>query len=128
MIRLAKSLADEYGVTPVCEFRTGNFFEFQSREKFDIALAIGVFDYVENAIPLLQKIRSLARTKIITSFPSYSVIRTPIRKFRYKLKRCPVYFYTREKIENLARQMGFDNFEIIKIKGAGMDFFLRVDL
>jgi hypothetical protein len=45
----------------------------------------------------------------------------PLRKIRYVLKKCPVYFYTTRRIEELASQAGFSSVEITKIPGAGMD-------
>ena len=60
---------------------------------------------------------------MIASFPSISWYRTPIRKVRYVIKRCPVYFYRREQIEQLGKAAGFAQTDISKIDGAGQDYF-----
>ena len=58
--------------------------------------------------------------------PSRSPIRTPIRKVRYWLKRCPLYFYERDQIADLVRGLG--EVSIIKIPGQGMDYFVSVQV
>jgi len=128
MIRLAEAIALDQDVNNICEFNVGDLFEYQPQERFDLVLSIGVFDYIESPLSLLEKMRSLSRGKLIATFPSYHSIRTPIRKVRYKLKRCPVYFYNRESIETLFNQAGLSQFEVIKIRGPGMDFFVQADV
>lgn len=128
MIRLADAIALDQDVNNICEFNVGDLFEYQPQERFDLVLSIGVFDYTENPLSLLEKMQSLSRGKLIATFPSYSAIRTPIRKVRYKLKRCPVYFYTHDRIQALFDQAGLSQFEVIKIKGTGMDFFVHADV
>ena len=100
----------------------GDFMAFEPSEPFDLVVAMGFFDYVEDPEPVLAKMRSLARHSVIASFPSISFYRTPIRKVRYAIKRCPVYFYERERVEQLARDVGFPRFVVNKVHGAGMDY------
>jgi hypothetical protein len=38
------------------------------------------------------------------------------------LKRCPVFFFRRERLFELSRQAGFAECEVTKIKGSGMDY------
>ena len=95
--------------------------EINFNRHFDIALAIGVFDYISRPRPFLEKMRSVAKEGLIMSFPSKSPIRTPIRKARYWWKRCPVYFYDRRMIETLVAGLG--RYRILKIPGQGMDYF-----
>jgi len=111
--RLGKSL----------EFFCYDFEGFETDETFDGVIAMGFFDYVRDPLPVLEKMRKLVRHSVAASFPSVSFYRTPIRKTRYLFKRCPVYFYTREKILSLSKAAGFTKVEVHKIKGSGMDYF-----
>lgn len=101
-----------------------DFMEFQIKETFDVVLAMGFFDYIKDPVPILKKMKTLSNHSVIASFPSISIYRTPIRKIRYYFKRCPVYFYTHNKIASFCSKAGFSNNEIIKIKGSGMDYFV----
>ena len=60
------------------------------------------------------------------SFPSKHWLRTPLRKYRYALRNCPVYFYDEPQVRSLAQQTGFGKIEIYKIPGAGMDYHVSL--
>ena len=62
---------------------------------------MGVMDYVNNTVVFLSELKPLFTKSIAISFPSFHWFRTPIRKIRYKLRNCPVYFYDKEKITSL---------------------------
>jgi ubiquinone/menaquinone biosynthesis C-methylase UbiE len=126
MVRIAKQNADFQGVGEYCHFMVGDFFKMGFDRKFDISLAIGVFDYVDQPGVFLEKMRAVTKEWLILSFPSQSLLRTPIRKFRYWWKDCPVYFYDRSTIGNLVQGMG--QARVTKIPGQGMDFFVAIQL
>jgi 2-polyprenyl-3-methyl-5-hydroxy-6-metoxy-1,4-benzoquinol methylase len=123
MISLAKELAaKDHSGAP--QFVCCDFMDFKSSETFQLVLAMGLFDYVKDPIPVLSRMASLASHSVVASFPSISWYRTPIRRIRYFLKRCPVYFYRREQIEAYGKALGFARTEIQKIEGAGQDYFV----
>jgi len=123
MINLAVRHTSQHGGEgQEIELLCSDFAAFRTTEIFDVAVAMGFFDYVSDPVVLLRRMKELARHSVIASFPSISFYRTPIRKVRYYFKKCPVYFYRREDIASLARDAGFASCEITKIKGAGMDY------
>lgn len=99
-----------------------NFDDFATDEKFDVVVAMGFFDYQVDPVSVLSKMRRLARHSVIASFPSRHWFRTPFRRVRYRLKRCPVYFYGHEQIAEIAEQAGYAYIETTKLPGAGMDY------
>ncbi len=125
MVTLAQQHAAEHGVEDRCTFITRDFSHVDFAQRFDICVAIGVLDYVAQPRLFLEKMRSLASERLVMSFPSKSPIRTPIRKARYWLKRCPVYFYDRAAIERLVSGLG--QYQVTKIAGQGMDYFVSVE-
>ncbi len=104
-----------------------DFMDQDFEISFGVSVAMGVLDYIAEPVGFLTKMKNLTSQSVLISFPSLSVWRTPIRKLRYAYKRCPVYFYTRKKIEVLARHCGFKSCEIIKIKGSGMDYWVKYE-
>jgi 2-polyprenyl-3-methyl-5-hydroxy-6-metoxy-1,4-benzoquinol methylase len=125
MIALARSrVAREWHSDSIFEFVRGDFMQFKSNETFQLVLAMGVFDYVRDPLPVLQRMGSLATHTVIASFPSISWYRTPIPKIRYLFKRCPVYFYQRSEIEAFGEMLGFAQTDVHKIEGAGQDYFV----
>jgi len=125
MINLAKKCTKQIeGTHTSLKFICADFLNFQTEETFDAILAMGFFDYVNSPVSVLKKMRALSNHSVIASFPSISFYRTPIRKIRYYFKHCPLYFYKPEQIRLFSEQAGFSRFEITKIKGAGMDYFV----
>lgn len=95
-----------------CDFLT----DFGTKEKFDITLAMGVFDYLKDPAPFLKKMKEVTRGKMLLSFPAKYAIQAPIRKVWLATKDCPVYYYTRAGIRNICASAGITNYEIIPIK------------
>lgn len=96
-------------------------------EPHDVAIVMGVMDYVEDAATFLRELRPLVKQTAAISFPSRHWLRTPIRKVRYKLRRCPLYFYDSDSIERLARGAGWSKVAIKKIEGAGLDYHVCLE-
>jgi hypothetical protein len=83
---------------------------------------MGVMDYVSNPAHFLGSLLPIVRESAVLSFSSRHWFRTPIRKVRYKVRRCPVYFYDEDQIRRLSIEAGFRDVRIRKIPGAGMDY------
>jgi hypothetical protein len=65
-----------------------------------------VFDYIEDARAFLRSAAALADGLVIATFPRAGTLRAGVRRVRLALKRCPVYFYSPELIEDMARGAG----------------------
>jgi 2-polyprenyl-3-methyl-5-hydroxy-6-metoxy-1,4-benzoquinol methylase len=125
MLRLAREEAARRSVDKVCEFRQTDFSEAAFDESFDVAIAMGVFDYLPTPAPFLQKMASVTRGKVIASFPGHSIVREPARRLRYKLtRRGSVHFYDRKDIEALASSAGFQTYDIVRMNSSGGGFIL----
>jgi SAM-dependent methyltransferase len=115
MIQICKERAQKEGLTDRTRFFQGNPLGFHLAEKVDVTVGIGLFDYIGDPLPLLARMRDVTKGKTIVTFPRTGTWRAPIRKLRLTLKRCPVYFYSRERIDELLRRAGFKGYEITKI-------------
>lgn len=124
MLKLALGLAKEYNVDTQCEFIQGDFLEYDFSKKFNISLAVGVFDYFKEPVPFLSKIRQIASEKAIFSFPKRWHIATPLRKIRLTLLGCPVTFYTAKQIQRLLSEAGFKKYVL---KDLGRDYLVIAD-
>lgn len=94
-----------------CDFMN----DFSEDEHFDISIALGVTDYIENSAPLLKKMKAVSTDRMIVSFPSRYTFQMPIRKAWLRTKHCPVYFYTEKDVRSIFRSIGADSLEIIKV-------------
>ena len=89
-----------------------DFMRWDADEEFDLVIAMGYFDYQSDPARHLRKMATLARRSVIASFPRRHLIRTPIRRLRYLLKRCPVHFFNAQQIAALGGEAGFASWDV----------------
>ncbi len=123
MLELAQEYAAANGVADRCEFLQGDFTSQPLTETFDVAIAIGVFDYQAEPAEFMRRMAERCRGRVIASFPGRSAVRMPLRKFRYWLGDCPVLFYTEQQVRDIGRRAGL-SVEIIPIHSSGTGFML----
>jgi SAM-dependent methyltransferase len=124
MIELAEALAAKQGVAALTTFRAIDSLQWatESSENFDLSIAMGVFDYVEDPVPLLQAMASHTTREIVVSFPKLADPWVPIRWVKFKLARCPLFLYRRADVEGFARQAGLTGVSVVPFR---RDFLLR---
>ena len=93
MLTMARERAAWEGVADRVTFLSGDFTEFadEHHDEFDAAFAMGVLDYVEDAAGFMRHMAATAR-HVIASFPRPTMVRGPLRKWRYARRNCPVHF------------------------------------
>ena len=119
MLELAREYARMAGVVEQCEFIQADFLDYPFRETFDVVVALGVFDYVADPVRALKRMTELSNDKVVASFPGVSPIRAPLRKLRYALRGCPVYFYTGTRLRQICHEAGLAKFRIDKLASSG---------
>ena len=85
--------------------------------RYDVAVALGVFDYVERPDLLIRKM-ARAAPHVVGSFPSPG-LRLGLRKLRYGARGVRVHGYRREDLVDLARSNGLGVVELIPLGRAG---------
>jgi 2-polyprenyl-3-methyl-5-hydroxy-6-metoxy-1,4-benzoquinol methylase len=117
MIEIADRLANEAGVGDRCEFVVGGFPEAIGMDEgpFDACTGNGFFDYVENPVPIITRMRELTKGKLIMSFPKAVEWRVPIRRLRFWLKGTPLFLYNEERTRDILTRSGVTNFELIHL-------------
>jgi 2-polyprenyl-3-methyl-5-hydroxy-6-metoxy-1,4-benzoquinol methylase len=115
MIALCRQSAQRESVEDRCTFMQTQLLEYTPDSSFDVAIGIGLFDYISDPLPVLKKMREVTTDKAIVSFPRFWTWRAPIRKARLTLRNCSVFFYTRRKIARLMREAGFDHHRITRV-------------
>ena len=125
MLKLARQEAERHQVTDMCEFIQADFLELDLEEKFDISIAMGVFDYVPDQVAFLRKMAALTTDRVIVAFPSHSLLREPARRLRYKLAgKGDIYLYGEDDVERIATDAGLREKGIIRIASSGGVFVL----
>lgn len=126
MLALARQRVAAFGMLDKITLIEGYFPQACPDETFDYAIVMGVMDYIQDPVEFLSFLVGRIRYGAVISFPSTHWFRTPLRKVRYKVRNCPVYFYTISKIEHVLREAEAPRFQIARIPGAGMDYVVTM--
>jgi cyclopropane fatty-acyl-phospholipid synthase-like methyltransferase len=126
MLALVRQRLREQGIPESRCALVEGMFPGTSVEPHDDAIVMGVMDYVSDAQAFLNGLRPLVKRLAVVSFPSEHWFRTPFRKIRYRLRHCPVYFYSEACIRTLCKNAAFRDIRIQKIPGAGMDYHVTL--
>ncbi|MDY6907221.1 MAG: methyltransferase domain-containing protein [Chloroflexota bacterium] len=97
------------------EFRHGDFMDLHGERRYDITIALGLFDYIEEPLPFLERMRELTQGILIASYPARFVPQAPIRKVWLRTRGCPVYFYTAGELSRLYSAAGIEDYQTIHV-------------
>jgi SAM-dependent methyltransferase len=107
------------------ELVQGDFLTTPLAGPFEVVLALGYFDYVEDAAAHARRIGELCSGSAIASFPRWTWIKGPIRKLRYEvINNCPIFDYDREQLRTLLSDAGFER---ITLRQGRSGFLVRAD-
>jgi SAM-dependent methyltransferase len=101
----------------------GDFLETPIPGSYDVVLAMGYFDYIENAPAHVKRIGELLAPggSVVASFPRWTWTKGPIRKLRYEvINNCPIFDYTRDGLMQL-----FAGYSSVELRPGKSGFLLR---
>lgn len=127
MLRIAREAAQERGVADRCRWVEGDFLGLNLGDRFDLALAIGFFDYVADPRPILARMAALTQGTIYASFPKRWTLRTLPRKLRLALNGCYVRFYALREIEGMVSLLRVPPGSV-RVTSVKRDLILRASL
>jgi 2-polyprenyl-3-methyl-5-hydroxy-6-metoxy-1,4-benzoquinol methylase len=114
MIEMARMRLERFG--PQVELILGDFLEGALEGPFDVVLALGLFDYLPNPERFSRRMfeQCAPGGTLVGSFPTWSLIKGPVRKVRYEwIGDCPIFNYSRRELELMLGASGFDGVEIL---------------
>lgn len=91
--------------------------EIDEHDRYDAAVALGVFDYVDRPVDLLTKM-GRAAWHVIGSFPAPGA-RTALRRLRYGIRGVSVHGYPVSDFNVLAAEAGLEVAELVPLGRAG---------
>lgn len=115
MLDQARQSAEHEHLADRCGFVQMDLLQYSPESRFDVVIGIGLFDYIRDPLPVLRRMREVTNDKTIVSFPRLWTWRAPLRKVRLTLRGCPVYFFTRTRIEKLLHDSGFQKHQIYRV-------------
>ena len=126
MIKLAKELCGKEVPNGSIRFIEGNYPIIELGEKFDAAILMGLFDYVENPESFFKRLKEDINVVILASFPKSNNLFNSIRKARYYFfKKCPLYFYSKNGLIDLFKSCDLDQFTICD---SDREYYVKIEL
>jgi 2-polyprenyl-3-methyl-5-hydroxy-6-metoxy-1,4-benzoquinol methylase len=126
MLQLATQKTKKFAAQGRINYIHSGYLEYNFDEKFDAAVLVGFFDYIKTPLDIFKKLNNDISKELLMSFPKAGGILGWQRKVRYKMRNCPLYYYSKTDLEALLVKAGWQNkAEIIDID---RDFFVRVKL
>jgi SAM-dependent methyltransferase len=96
-------------------FVVTDLLAYSPEEPLDVAIGIGLFDYIKDPVPVLRKMRESVRDRVIVTFPTLWTWKAPVRRLNLSARGCDVFFYTRNAVAGYLRAAGFRDFTIEKV-------------
>lgn len=123
MLDLARDRLARFG--DKVELVQADFLTADLRGSFDVVLALGYFDYIEDAAAHARRIGDLCSGSAVASFPRWTWTKGPIRKLRYEvINNCPIFDYTAEALRRLFADAGF---RTVHLHHGRSGFLVRAD-
>jgi SAM-dependent methyltransferase len=123
MLGLARARLERFG--DKVELVQDDFLTAPLEGPFDIALALGYFDYIDDAAAHLRRIGELTSGSMVASFPRWTWTKGPVRKLRYEvINNCPIFDYSEDGLKRLLTDAGFTRTDI---KAGKSGFLVRAD-
>jgi SAM-dependent methyltransferase len=122
MLDLARARLAHFGDVKVSLIQ-GDFLIVAIPGSYDVILALGYFDYIEDAPAHVRRMRELIAPggSVVASFPRWTWTKGPIRRLRYEvINNCPIFDYTREGLLQL-----FEAFAAVQIRAGKSGYLLR---
>jgi SAM-dependent methyltransferase len=111
MLELARERLGPFG--DKVELVQGDFLTADLAGPFEVVLALGYFDYIDNATAHVRRIGELCSGSAVASFPRWTWTKGPIRKLRYEvINNCPIFDYAAVELRQLFAEAGFAHVEL----------------
>ena len=125
MLKISKHLCESNYPDGDFHFIHDDYLNYTFNKKFEVSILMGLFDYISDPKLLIKKLSKDTSKIILGSFPKFWNILTLQRSIRYKIRKCPLFFYTKNQIKRLLNDLGLDNYEIVN---NGREYYVKIIL
>jgi SAM-dependent methyltransferase len=113
MIELARTRLTRFAART--DLIVDDFLAADLTGSFEVILAVGLFDYLPEPHHFVRRMFDLTAPGgcVVGSFPTWSLIKGPVRKVRYEwIGNCPIFNYSRRELELMFGASGFDRVDV----------------
>ena len=111
MLAYARARLEQFDAV---ELHEGDFLDLDVPQTFDVVLALGLFDYLEDPSRAADWLRARCSSTLVASFTRWDWVKGPIRHLHYDVvHRCRVFDYTEARVQALLTGAGFSTVELV---------------
>jgi SAM-dependent methyltransferase len=96
------------------ELLAGDFIDLDIPRTFDIVLALGLFEYLEQPDRAAAWMHARCGSTLVASFTSWDWVKGPVRHAHYLVHRCPISDFTEAEGTALLARAGFSRVEFLR--------------
>ena len=126
MIKIAEDRVKQLDLDGKVEFLHSDYLECKFDYKFDAANLMGFFDYIKDPKRVLLKLQKDVRKEVYMSFPKNRGLLSFQRMIRYKIRKCPLFLYSKKDIFALMHEINLE--DSIEIVDCERDFYVKLNL
>lgn len=115
MLEIAGGLIAARGGTARAELRCVDLRQLELRERFDLVIANGLFDYLAPAGPMLERAAGWCSGVLVASFPDRKAPRSLPRQLYWRLRGVRITTFDRGTVVALASRAGFASFAVERL-------------
>ena len=101
-----------------------DYSEYTFSKTFDAACVMGVFDYVQDPVTFLKKLLLDIDKEIYISIPDNKGLLAWQRRLRYKIRKCPLYLYSRNQLEDCLKKA--DCYDLAEIEELERGYYVLI--
>jgi SAM-dependent methyltransferase len=105
--RMLTVARDRLGPAAHVDLLEGDFLDLDVPGEFDVVLALGLFDYLEDPLPAARWLRARCASTLLASFTRRDRLKAPVRSLRYRIHGCRVFDYDERRVAALLQRVGF---------------------
>jgi len=94
-------------------FILSDYMNFDVGDRFDVSVLMGLFDYVKEPVKMIKKLKKDSFL-ILASFPKSGGLLAKQRLVRYKLKKCPLYLYSKKDIQTILEEANITDYQLLE--------------
>ncbi len=104
------------------DFKVISYQNFEYNKNFDAVICMGFFDYISDAREVIIKILKNDPKIFLGSFPKKKNFLNFIRRFRYYINNCPLFYYDLNFLKSFEDEYPNYKFEFLDL---GREYYLR---
>ena len=107
MVAMAQELLSESGVRANVELSCRNLWDADLARRFDLVIAMGLFDYTDDPPELMCRIAAWCRGGLVASFPHRLSLRWLPRSIVWRERGVTLQLYSKSRIRDICARSGF---------------------